>query len=220
MKPKSKNVWKNCEKSQKIPPNNQLLCFSLKNDNISPEMKDKSSLRKYYLELLKKQASKDRQMKSEAIEAKLFDLKAFQKAKTILFYASLPGEVNTFAMILKAIELKKHICLPVVVEHQRKMIPTLTNTVAHLENGPLGTLQPHHDVSLEVNLKDIDAVIVPGLAFDKANNRLGRGAGYYDRFLSTLPATTATIGLAFDFQMLDCLPVEEHDVPLSCVIVS
>lgn len=183
-------------------------------------MKDKSSLRKYYLELLKKQASKDREAKSRLIEEKLFELEAFRKAKTILFYASLPGEVNTFAMITKAIEFKKHICLPIVVEHQRKMIPTLTNAVAHLENGPLGTLQPHHDPSLEVNSEEIDAVVVPGLAFDRSNNRLGRGAGYYDRFLSSLPRHTTTIGLAFDFQMTDSLPVEEHDVPLSVVIAS
>jgi 5-formyltetrahydrofolate cyclo-ligase len=185
-----------------------------------PEMKDKSSLRTQYLELLRKQTSKDRQAKSQVIEVKLFELKEIQKAKTVLFYASLPGEVDTFAMILKAIELKKHICLPIVVETQRKMIPTLTNNVADLKRGPCGTLEPRYDDSLEVSLKDIDAVIVPGLAFDKSNNRLGRGAGYYDRFLSGLPSTTTTIGLAFDFQVTDRLPVEEHDVPLSYVIAN
>src|SRR3569623_693843 len=106
-----------------------------------PEMKDKSSLRLHYLELLRKQASIDRQAKSRIIEARLFELPAIAKAKTILFYASLPGEVNTFAMINKAIELKKHICLPIVVENQRKMIPTLTPTTANLEKGKFGTLE-------------------------------------------------------------------------------
>ncbi len=181
-------------------------------------MKEKGSLRTYYLELLTKQTSIDRKSKSELIGVKLFELKAISKAKTILFYASLPGEVDTFAMITKAIELKKHICLPIVVENQRKMIPTLTKTLADLEKGAYGISQPRYDVSLEVNPKDIDAVIVPGLAFDKSNNRLGRGAGYYDRFLASLSADTATIGLAFDFQIVDRLPLEEHDVPLSAII--
>jgi len=181
-------------------------------------MKDKSSLRKYYLELLNKQASADRQAKSQVIAAKLFELSSIQKAKTILFYASLPGEVDTFAMINKAIELQKNICLPIVVRNQRKMIPTLTKKLTDLENGVYGIVQPRYDVSLEVDPKDIDAVIVPGLSFDKSNNRLGRGAGYYDRFLSKLPSETPLIGLAFDFQIADSLPVEEHDVPLSCVI--
>lgn len=183
-------------------------------------MKDKGSLRTYYLELLRKQAGIDRQAKSRIITQKLFEHAAVVKANTILFYASLPGEVDTFAMINKAFELKKHICLPLVVENQREMIPTLTKTMADLEKGPHGILQPRPDDSNRVALSDIDAVIVPGLAFDRSNNRLGRGAGYYDRFLSALPASTATIGLAFDFQMLDRLPVEEHDVPLSCVIAN
>lgn len=183
-------------------------------------MKEKSSLRTYYLELLRKQASIDRQAKSRIIGQKLFEQAAVIKAKTILFYASLPGEVDTFAMITKAFELKKHICLPLVVEHQRKMIPTLTNTMADLEKGPYGIVQPRADKSRTVALSDIDAVIVPGLAFDRSNHRLGRGAGYYDRFLPELLADTATIGLAFDFQILERLPVEEHDVPLSCVITN
>ena len=64
-------------------------------------------------------------------------------------------------------------------------------------------------------------VIVPGLAFDKHNNRLGRGAGYYDRFLSTLPTDIPTVGLAFDFQIIDRLPQQkEHDIPVSHVLVN
>ena len=181
-------------------------------------MKDKGSLRKHYLELLTKQASKDRQAKSHLIENKLFELEAIKKAKTILFYASLPGEVDTFAMITKAIKLKKHICLPVVVKNQKNMIPTLTKNLTDLENGHYGIAQPRPDASLEVNLKDIDAVIVPGLSFDKFCNRLGRGAGYYDRFLCRLPSRTVTVGLAFDFQLTESLPVEEHDVPLSVIL--
>lgn len=183
-------------------------------------MKDKGSLRTYFLELLKKQTSADIKAKSGLIEQKLLNHTAFQKAKTIMFYASLPGEVDTLEMIRKAIELKKNICVPVVVKNQKAMIPISIKKLADLKNGVYGIPQPNLDASLQVSLKDIDTVIVPGLAFDKLNNRLGRGAGYYDRFLSQRSANTTTIGLGFDFQLTDSLPVEEHDVPLSCVITN
>ena len=183
-------------------------------------MKDKGSLRKHFLELLTKQASVEGQAKSQLIGDKLFELAAIKKAKTVLFYASLPGEVDTFAMIKKTIELQKRICLPVVMQNQREMIPTLIKTLADLENGVYGIPQPRRNSLLDVPLEEIDAVIVPGVAFDKSHNRLGRGKGYYDRFLIQLPKKTTTIGLAFDFQLIDSLPIEEHDVPLSCVITN
>ncbi len=74
------------------------------------------------------------------------------------------------------------------------------------------------DPDKELALKDLDAVIVPGLAFDRQHNRLGRGAGYYDRFLSTLPKTVTTVGLAFDFQLTESLPTEAHDMRLQQII--
>jgi 5-formyltetrahydrofolate cyclo-ligase len=69
-----------------------------------------------------------------------------------------------------------------------------------------------------VNLKDIDLVLVPGLAFDKQGNRLGRGKGCYDYFLKRLPKDTPTIGLAFDFQILSCLPATISDVKVQRLI--
>ena len=62
-------------------------------------------------------------------------------------------------------------------------------------------------------------MVVPGLAFDQQHHRLGRGAGYYDRFLSTLPETAATVGLAFDFQLTESLPTQAHDIRLQQIIV-
>ena len=183
-------------------------------------MNEKSSLRGHFLGLLKKQGSQKRLDKSREIAAQLFVLPAFQKAQTVLFYASLPGEVDTFAMIDKAMQSQKHVALPVIARDQRKMIPTLTNSIDDLHSGPYGIRQPRLDESKIVDIQAIDAVIVPGLAFDKAKNRLGRGAGYYDRFLSELPKSVVKIGIAFDFQVVDCLPTEEHDVPLDYIIAN
>jgi len=76
-------------------------------------------------------------------------------------------------------------------------------------------------VARQVRPSDIDLVIVPGVAFDADKNRLGRGGGYYDRFLSTLPAATPTIGLAFDFQFIPAVPHHAgRDIAVSRVIVN
>lgn len=180
-------------------------------------MNDKSRLRKHYLDLLKKQDRKEGFRKSRLIEEEFFKLPAIVKAKTILFYASLPGEVDTFAMIRKAMDLKKQVALPVVLRGQRTLVPTLTQNMKDLRLSTYGIHEPHRHKDREITLDCLDAVVVPALAFDKANNRLGRGKGYYDRFLKSL-SSAVTVGIAFDFQIADRLPLEDHDVGVHHVI--
>ena len=182
-------------------------------------MKDKGSLRTYYLKLLKEQNKEDVSRKSRLIAEQFWKLPAIQKAQSILFYASMPGEVDTLAMIEKAIFLGKRVALPIVEQNQRKLIPTLISSMEDVHKKKHGILEPHLDPDKEIALKDIDVVVVPGLAFDKHYNRLGRGIGYYDRFLSILPKTVTTVGLAFDFQLHPkSLPTEAHDMRLHQII--
>ncbi len=94
------------------------------------------------------------------------------------------------------------------------MIPTAIDSLKDLTSGSYGILEPKLSKAKALDINAIDAVIVPGLAFDKSKHRLGRGAGYYDRFLSSLNDRTATIGIAFDFQITQRLPVEQHDIAL------
>ena len=179
----------------------------------------KNEFRKKFLTLIRNQKEAVRAEKSDSILKKLFSIPEFREAKTILFYASFDGEVMTFKMIKQAIALGKKVALPVILRDQRKLIPTLIKDIETLEDGPYGVLQPQPDPLNKVSVEDIDLVVVPGLAFDKGNHRLGRGAGYYDRFLKDLPKDTPAIGLAFDFQLVDCLPHQEaHDIKLSRVI--
>ena len=181
-------------------------------------MKDKGSLRTHYLKLLKEQNKEDVFRKSRLIADKFWQLPAIQQAKTILFYASMPGEVDTLLMIEKASFLGKRVALPIVEQKKGKLIPTLISSMEDVHKGTYGIAEPHYDQSKVLDLKDLDAVIVPGLAFDKLNHRLGRGAGYYDRFLSTLPENVTTVGLAFDFQLTENLPIEAHDMRLQQII--
>ena len=182
-------------------------------------MKDKASLRKHYLKLLKEQNKEEGLRKSFLIAEQLWKLPAIQKARSILFYASMPGEVDTWAMIEKAFFSEKRVALPIVERNQKKLIPTLISSMEDVHNGTYGIAEPHPYPDKALALKDLDAVIVPGLAFDKFHHRLGRGKGYYDRFLRTLPKHVTTVGLAFDFQLHPkSLPTEAHDMRLHQII--
>ena len=181
-------------------------------------MKDKGSLRTHYLKLLKEQKKQDCQRKSHLIAEQFWTLPAIQTARCILFYASMPGEVDTLLMIEKALFSGKRVALPIVEKDQKKLIPTLIASMEDVHESTYGIAEPHYDPKRELVLKDLDAVIVPGLAFDRGNNRLGRGKGYYDRFLSMLPQDVITVGLAFDFQLTESLPTEAHDMRLQQII--
>jgi len=181
-------------------------------------MKDKGSLRTHYLKLLKEQNKEERLRKSRLIAEQFWELPAIQKARTILFYASMPGEVDTLLMIEKAIFSGKRVALPIVEQNQMKLIPTVILSMEDVHKKKHGIAEPYADPERTLDCKDLDAVIVPGLAFDRLHNRLGRGAGYYDRFLSILPKTVSTVGLAFDFQLTESLPTEAHDMRLQQII--
>lgn len=180
----------------------------------------KKNFRERIITLLRNQEEEERLIKSLAISDKLFQMTEFQEAKTILFYASFDGEVETFEMIKKVQRLGKIIGLPRIEKNDRKIIPTLIKSLEDdLEIGSYGIKQPKSD-SMNILREDcIDMVVVPGIAFDKKNNRLGRGGGYYDRFLGSLPPHIPTVGLAFDFQIVESLPFqEEHDVKVTHVL--
>ena len=179
----------------------------------------KTKIRTRIKKLLRNQKEEERLRKSLVILEKLFALPEFQNSKTVLFYASFDGEVETFEMMKQAQKLGKKIVLPIIRLKERKIIPALIHDLTEdLEAGPFGIPQPRYDKTRSLNPTDFDLVIVPGVAFDKENSRLGRGQGYYDRFLETLPRRIPTIGLAFDFQVVDRLPHQAHDVSVSYVM--
>jgi 5-formyltetrahydrofolate cyclo-ligase len=182
--------------------------------------KNKQDLRKMFLKKLKTQKEVNRLQKSNLIKKKLFASKEYRKAKTILFYASFDGEVDTKKMVKQAQKHGKRIALPVILEDRKSIIPSeVYDLNKELGIGLYGIKQPRISCLRPVDLSDIDLVIVPGVAFAKNGCRLGRGKGYYDRFLKKLPSKTATFGLAFDFQVVESLPfINPRDIPVKKVI--
>ena len=176
----------------------------------------KSQLRNILLSKLKEQTEQQREEKSKLIERELLEQEEFIKAKRIMFYLAFDSEVNTENMINKARELGKQIYVPRCDTKQRVLRPCLLTEGSVLKEGPYHTLEPQTKADLP--LEELDLTIVPALAFDKSRNRLGRGKGYYDRFLKMVSTHTRSIGLAFDFQILPTLPVEQNDVPVNKVL--
>jgi 5-formyltetrahydrofolate cyclo-ligase len=179
-------------------------------------MLTKARIRSKILLRLKTQKEEDRNRKSKLITHKLLRNKVFKKAKIVMFYIAFGGEVNTEEMIREAQKTGKLICVPVCRKDRETMQPAILEDHAKLIKGPYGVLEPATRAHVEP--KDLDLVIVPGVAFDKKGNRLGRGKGCYDRFLCSLSEKTASIGLAFDFQILPLVPTACHDVSVKQVI--
>ncbi len=181
-------------------------------------MLTKAQIRSKILLRLKSQKEEDRSRKSKLIKDKLLKDKVFKKAKIVMFYIAFGGEVNTEEMIREAKKIGKLICVPVCRKDNETMQPAMLKDHAKLKKGPYGVLEPV--VQAQLQPADLDLIIVPGLAFDKKGNRLGRGKGCYDRFLGKISAQTPSIGLAFDFQILPLIPTTCYDVSVKKVIFS
>ena len=163
------------------------------------------------IKALKKQHSKEElQAQSELIMRKLEQHPDFLKAQKIMLYSSLPDEVQTQAFIEKW-RLHKRIILPTVVGDDIIPVELAVNTGFAV--GDFNILEPQN----EAYTGDFDLIVVPGVAFDKQGNRLGRGKGYYDRFLCQ-HQKVKKIGICFDFQLVDNVPVEETDIPMDEII--
>ena len=173
------------------------------------------------LRLLKQQKEDDRRQRSEAIRRKVFRLTAFRRARTVCCYVALPYEVQTWRMIETMLSRGKRVVVPVTQPRTKRLhLSEVRDPASELTPGPFGVLEPLAGVRRSVRVRDLDVVLVPGLAFDRRGYRLGHGQGYFDRFLARVPKTTRTVGLAFRFQLLDCLPTAPHDHAVQTVLTA
>ena len=141
----------------------------------------------------------------------------YEEACTILFYASFQNEVDTFCLMSRALEAGKRVVLPrVQVVGKRLHLHRVKSLENNLESGPYGIKSPASGCP-KVAPSDLDLMVLPGLAFDRQGFRLGFGGGYYDRLLESLNPEIITVGLAYEFQVVDEVPHEDHDQPVQYV---
>ncbi|MBI2656341.1 5-formyltetrahydrofolate cyclo-ligase [Candidatus Woesearchaeota archaeon] len=151
--------------------------------------------------------------KSRQIEKNLFNLEKYKKSKAVMFFVSFNSEVNTHDMIKKSLK-EKTVVVPKVVHHEIEpsVIIDFDNLVP---SGKFGILEPIE--AMKIACKNIGLILVPGIAFDKEGHRIGYGFGYYDKFLKKVPKAFK-IGLCFDFQVVEKIPREMHDVPVDMIV--
>jgi len=141
-------------------------------------------------------------------------LEKLQPYKIIMLYNALPDEVPTQALMDKLVAQAKTVLLPRVINDRDMELRCYTGP-QDLQEGAYGILEPTGERFTDY--KTLDVAIVPGMAFDAEGHRLGRGKGYYDRFLSRVPCLYK-IGLCFSWQIVDHVPCAEHDVVMNEII--
>lgn len=172
---------------------------------------DKEKLRRYIAQQKNTYTTEDLLHKSEEIFAVLEITGQFRDAQHIFIYNAMAGEVATSGFIEKWRHEKKFY-QPVVVRNDLVFRRIDQNT--QYTQSKIGVKEPLGENFTEI--KKVDLIIVPGLAFDRTGNRLGRGKGYYDRFLATTKALK--VGVCFDFQLIESLPHNNSDVKMDMIV--
>ncbi len=180
-------------------------------------------------EIRKEIKSRKRQFSSSQLEelslsvlAQLSENEHLKDAHTILMYYSLPDEVCTHNYIDQLVKLGKKILLPVVVDDEHMILREYTGP-HDLKEGAFHIMEPIGRLFPINQYQEIELGVIPGMSFDKQGNRLGRGKGYYDRFLQQA-AGMYKIGICFDFQLWSgtplqpFIPTEDTDIQMNEVI--
>ena len=157
--------------------------------------------------------------KSSKIKENLYSLEEFKKAKNILFYVSFNDEVDTHEIIKELLANKeKNIIVPYVVKNNPILQLSEIKNFNELEPKTWGILEPKDEFIRKFDIENVDLVIIPGIVFDQNGHRIGYGYGYYDRFLKKLDKNVVKIGFGFEFQIVDKIPEEKHDVPVDIMV--
>jgi len=173
----------------------------------------KEKIRKQVLDARFNLTPEQRRAKSMEIEAKLFVLPEYRAASVVLFYASFRSEVETHRIIRRALSEGKRVALPRVKGKQLELFE-IANFDRDVSPGAWGIPEP--EGGMPAKLKDIGLVVVPGAAFDEQGNRIGYGAGFYDKLLPLY--TGKTVALAFELQIVPEAPADSHDIPMQKIV--
>ena len=180
-----------------------------KNSNVTSE---KELIRERIKKKKQQLTDKEKEIEAANVFEKIEALPEFINAHNIMIYWSMPDELPTHDFIIRWSK-KKTMLLPVVKGEDMLIKPF--STKEELKQGSLGIWEP--DVQKEY-LNSIDLVIVPGVAFDRDKSRLGRGKGYYDRYF--INKRIVKIGVCFDFQLLESIPIDSFDIKMDKVVTN
>lgn len=174
--------------------------------------KSKAEIRKSAKSAVKSLSLNQKESKSALIFKRILELGAIQGAQCVAIYASLPDEVFSYKAI-ESLATTKRVVLPRVAGDDMDFYPYLPGT---LETGAFGISEPQ--VGDAVSPAEIDVIVVPGVAFTAEGKRLGRGKGYYDRYMSRDGFRATKVGVCYAEQIAEEIPTEPHDITMDIVI--
>jgi len=180
-------------------------------------MKMKDRLRKSIAKKRNTLSTSEVLEKSSRIKKRIFEMDLFRDAQTILFYVSYGNEVYTHDMIKESISLGKTVVVPKSVTKGHILILSRLTNWDDLEVGAYNILEPKQESIKEADIESIDLIIIPGVVFDESGNRIGHGKGYYDRLLND-SRNIPSVGLAFEFQIVENIKSEQHDEKIDVII--
>jgi len=173
-------------------------------------MLTKKKARRTLRKRLRGLSARDIFRKSYAACLKLLRTEQWRTAEMVMLYQAMPGELDATHAILESLRLGKRVAVPRIDWSDHSIHPVEIETLNHaITVDRHGIREPRDGAPLAV--ETLDLVAVPGLGFDRACRRLGRGSAFYDRFLSQAGFRAATLGIAFEEQLLPEIPVESHD---------
>jgi len=141
-------------------------------------------------------------------------IRTIEPYRVIMSYVSLPNEVPTFKILKKVLEDNKILLVPKMVGED--IIPVRIESLDELSPGAFNVLEPHRSEAYDT--KDLEVIIVPGIAFNTKLHRIGYGKGHFDRFIKLLPEKVLKIGLAYDFQIIEEHFIDEWDEEMDIII--
>ncbi|MFH1215900.1 MAG: 5-formyltetrahydrofolate cyclo-ligase [Pseudomonadota bacterium] len=172
----------------------------------------RENLRRRILSLRKNLDLPVRKEKSRMIHEKLLTMDVVRRSGMIMIYVNFRSEVETFPLFEILRQQKIAVCAPLTLIRERRLAAYLiTDPLRDLQPGYCGIPEPDPARLHPVDPAAIDVVIVPGSVFDVRGGRLGYGGGYYDRFLADEAFGATRIGLAYEAQVVDALPLLPHD---------
>lgn len=180
--------------------------------------REKRRLRQAMRRLRRELADKDE--RSREIMQRVSGLEAFQRAGCVLFYVDMGDEVRTRSLLADMLTTEKQVGVPYCIDGRLEAVHL--KTMLELHPGAYGILEPNGQLRIDpdrrLHPEAVDIVLVPGVAFDRDGRRLGQGKGYYDKLLKGLSSRCLKVGLAYDRQLVERVPVTGHDVQMDLVI--
>ena len=175
---------------------------------------DKCELRKEIKRRFADSTIADRNRWSSEVCERLYNMEVVTNSQVVMAFYPLSDEADIRLLLNRLHNDGKTILVPEVTGEStmvlREFLPD-----AEMLCGSLGTKVP--DTSIFTDYSKIDTILVPGVAFDKQGHRMGRGKGYYDRFLAGLPDSSKKVGVCFPYQIVEQVPTEDHDFVMDYV---